>query len=76
VSDTSLAQPAPPISEDEEARERGTCSSCGTTAKTLTAPHPNAGYGYRGPMYCLPCNSRFFALDAHWSSLERMDAAR
>ena len=59
---------------DSEAavRERGTCSGCGTTTKTLTAPRPNVGHGYRGPMYCLSCNPRFFTLDAQWSCLERM----
>jgi hypothetical protein len=64
----SLAQSAHP----EGTRERGICSGCGTTTKTLTAPRPNVGHGYRGPIYCLPCNPRFFTLDAHWSCLERM----
>lgn len=64
----SLAHPAHPV----ETRERGTCSGCGTTTETLTAPRPNVGYGYEGPMYCLPCNPRFFVLDAQWSGLERM----
>jgi hypothetical protein len=54
--------------------ERGTCASCGTTTKTLTAPRPNVGHGYRGPMYCLSCNPRFFTLEAQWSCLERMDS--
>jgi hypothetical protein len=62
--------PAHPI--PEETRERGQCSGCGTRAKTLTAPRPNVGHGYTGPMYCLSCNPRFFAVDAHFSSLERM----
>ncbi len=70
VAKTSLAHPAYPV--PEEARERGTCASCGTTTKTLTAPRPNVGHSYRGPMYCLPCNPRFFTLDAQWSGLERM----
>ncbi len=69
---TTVTQPAPPV--PEETRERGTCSGCGTTTKTLTAPRPNVGHGYRGPMYCLPCNPRFFAVDMHFSCLERMDA--
>jgi hypothetical protein len=72
VANISLAQPAPPV--PEETRERGTCASCGTRAKTLTAPRPNVGHGYTGPMYCLHCNPRFFTLDAQWSSLERMAA--
>ena len=53
-------------------RRRGTCSGCSTTTKTLTAPRPNVGHGYRGPMYCLACNPRFRTLDAQWSCLERM----
>ena len=71
MASTSLAHPAHPV-VSEETRERGTCASCGTTTKTLTAPHPNVEHGYGGPMYCLSCNLRFFALDAHWSCLERM----
>ena len=67
----SLAHPAHPV-VPEETRERGTCSGCGTTTKTLTAPRPNVKHGYEGPMYCLSCNPRFFDLDAHWSCLERM----
>ncbi len=67
----SLAQPAHP----EGIRERGTCAGCGTTTKTLTAPLPNVGYGYRGAMYCLSCNPRFFTLDAQWSCLEKMQSA-
>jgi hypothetical protein len=67
---------APPSTRFERGitlhRERGTCSGCSTTTKTLTAPRPNVGHGYRGPMYCLPCNPRFFTLDAHFSSLERI----
>jgi hypothetical protein len=75
VSDTSLAQPAHPVPDSGATpRERGTCASCGTTTKTLTAPRPNVGHGYRGPMYCLSCNPRFFAVDMHFSCLERMDA--
>jgi hypothetical protein len=66
---TTVAQPAHPV--PEETRECGTCSGCGTTTKTLTAPRPNVGHGYRGPMYCLSCNPRFFTLDAQWSALER-----
>jgi hypothetical protein len=62
--------PAHPI--PEETRERGQCSGCGTRAKTLTAPRPNVGHGYAGPMYCLSCNPRFFTLDMHFSALERM----
>jgi hypothetical protein len=71
VDTKSLAQPAHLV-VPEETRERGTCASCGTTTKTLTAPRPNVGHGYTGPMYCLACNPRFFPLDAHFSSLERM----
>ena len=54
-------------------REKGTCSGCGATTKTLTAPIPNAR-DYEGPMYCLSCNPRFLALDMHYSSLERLGA--
>ena len=71
VIERSLARPAHPVDPDET-RQRGTCYGCGTTTKTLTAPHANVGHGYRGPMYCLSCNPRFFALDAQWSCLERM----
>jgi hypothetical protein len=71
VDTKSLAHSAHPMVL-EETRERGTCSGCGTTTKTLTNPRPSAGHGYRGPMYCLSCNPRFFALDAQWSCLERM----
>jgi hypothetical protein len=60
VDTKSLAHPVVPV----ETRECGTCSGCGTTAKRLTAPHPNAGYSYRGLMYCLSCNPRFFTLYA------------
>ena len=68
-SSASTAQPS--------TRERGTCASCGTTTKTLTAPHANVGHGYTGPMYCLPCNPRFGGdmLDSQWSALERMASA-
>ena len=61
----------------EESRERGTCSGCGTTTRALTAPKPNVGHGYTGPMYCLVCNPRFGGemLDAQWSALERMASA-
>ena len=52
-------------------REKGTCSGCGTTTKTLTAPIPNAR-DYEGPMYCLSCNPRFLMMDMHYSSLERL----
>ncbi len=55
-------------------RECGACSGCGTTAKSLTAPRPNVGHGYRGEMYCLPCNPRFRTLDAQFSGLERVGA--
>ena len=73
MSDTSLAHCAHPSTPVlEETRERGQCSGCGTTTKTLTAPRPNVGHAYEGPMYCLSCNPRFFDLDAHWSCLERM----
>jgi hypothetical protein len=72
----SLAHPAHPV-VPEETRERGVCSECGTTTKTLTAPRPNVGHGYTGPMYCLACNPRFGGdiLDAQWSALERMATA-
>ena len=73
VIERSLAHPAQPV--PEETRERGTCSGCGTTTRTLTAPRPNVGHGYKGSMYCLSCNPRFFALDAQWSCLERMASA-
>jgi hypothetical protein len=74
MASTSLAHPAHPVVPEEthEARASGTCASCGTITKTLTAPRPNVGHGYRGPMYCLACNPRFFTLDAQWSCLERM----
>jgi hypothetical protein len=68
TKDSASAHPIVP----EETRERGTCSGCGTTTKTLTAPQSNVGHGYEGPMYCLSCNPRFFVLDAQWSCLERM----
>jgi hypothetical protein len=71
VIERSLAHPAHPV-VPEEIRERGQCSECDTTTKTLTAPHPNVGHCYTGPMYCLACNPRFFTLDAQWSCLERM----
>ena len=73
MASTSLAHPAQPV-VPEETHERGTCASCGTRAKTLTAPRPNVGHGYTGPMYCLPCNPRFGGdmLDAQWSALEWM----
>jgi hypothetical protein len=70
MATTSLAHPV----SEEETRERGTCSGCDTTAKTLTAPRPNVGHGYRGAMYCLSCNPRFFVLDVQWSCLKRMDS--
>jgi hypothetical protein len=67
VIEKSLAQPAPTT------REKGTCSGCGATTKTLTAPIQGAR-DYEGPMYCLSCNPRFFTLDMHYSSLERLGA--
>ena len=77
MASTSLAHPAHPIAPEEthEARASGTCASCGTTTKTLTAPRHNVGHGYTGPMYCLPCNPRFGGdgmLEAQWSALERL----
>jgi hypothetical protein len=52
-------------------REKGTCSGCGTTTKTLTAPRPGAR-DHEG-MYCLSCNPRFLGtLEMHYSSLERL----
>ena len=53
-------------------RERGTCSGCGTTTKTLMAPKANVPHGYDGEMFCLRCNPRFLTLDAHYASLERL----
>ena len=53
--------------------KRGTCFGCGTTTKTLTAPRPKVGHGYKGPMYCMSCNPRFFTLDMHFSCLERLE---
>jgi hypothetical protein len=70
MATTSLAHPVP--EETREARASGTCASCGTTTKTLTAPRPNIGPGYRGALYCLSCNPRFFTLDAQCSGVERM----
>lgn len=71
----SLAHPTRTVPAGEEkTRECGTCSGCGTTAKMLTAPRPHVGHGYRGPMYCLSCNPRFFVVDMHFSCLERMGA--
>ncbi len=66
----SITHRAPPIT-----RERGTCAGCGTTTKTLTAPHSGAR-NYTGPMYCLGCNPRFAAgtLNMHFSCLERLEA--
>ncbi len=66
---------AHPAREATTTRERGTCSECGTTTKTLTAPHSGAR-DYTGPMYCLSCNPRFGGamLDAQWSALERLEA--
>jgi hypothetical protein len=74
VTTETLARKNP---NGKSAHERGTCASCGTATKTLTAPRPNVGHGYTGPMYCLPCNPRFGGdmLDAQWSSLERMASA-
>jgi hypothetical protein len=72
VIERSLAHPAHPVVPEVETCERGRCSRCGTTTKTLTAPRPHVGHGYEGPMYCLSCNPRFFTLDARWSCLERM----
>ncbi len=67
---TTVAHPA---REATPTREKGTCSGCGTTTKTLTAPISNAR-DYEGPMYCLSCNPRFLTLDMHYSSLERLGA--
>ncbi len=67
----SLAQPA---HKTTTTRKRGQCSRCGTTAKTLMAPVPNVGHNYTGGMYCMSCNPRFFAVDMHYSSLERLGA--
>jgi hypothetical protein len=66
---TRIAQP-----EQHTTRECGACASCGTTTKTLTAPRPNVGHGYKGEMYCVACNPRFFTLGTQWSCLERMGA--
>ncbi len=51
---------------------RGVCADCGEKAKALQAPKPNAGTGYAGPMFCMPCNPRFRMLDFHHASLERL----
>jgi hypothetical protein len=67
----SLAHPAHAV-VPEETRERGVCSGCGTATKTLSAPRPNVGYGYRGPMFCLHCNTRFFTLDAQVSRVAQL----
>ena len=67
MATASLAHPA----HETTARERGTCSRCGTTTKALMAPIPNAR-DYEGPMYCMSCNPRFFTVDMHFSCLERM----
>jgi hypothetical protein len=74
VDTIRIAQSAHPV--PEETRECGTCAGCGTTEKTLTAPRPNVGHGYRGPMFCLHCNPRFFAVDMHHSCLERLGSAQ
>lgn len=58
MAKATIAHPAHTVVPDEP-RERGTCSGCDTTTKSLTAPRPNVGHGYRGAMYCLPCNPRF-----------------
>jgi hypothetical protein len=76
MASTSLAHPAHPVVPGKVTRERGTCSGCGTTTKTLTAPRHSVGHGYTGPMYCLPCNPRFGGddmLEAQWAASERMD---
>ncbi len=52
--------------------ERGVCAGCGERAKVLQAPRPNVGTGYRGPMFCRPCNPRW-ALDFHYSILLRLE---
>ncbi len=71
--ETTIAQPAQPTTT----REKGTCSGCGTTTKTLTAPHSGAR-NYTGPMFCLGCNPRFAGeagtVDMHFSALERLEA--
>lgn len=64
----SLAHPA----HETTTRERGTCSGCGATTKTLTAPRKGVGHGYSGPMFCMSCNPRFLIVDMHFSCLERM----
>jgi hypothetical protein len=73
VTKTSLAHPAHPV--PEETRECGQCSRCSTTTKTLTAPRPNVGHCYRGVMYCLSCNPRFYAVDMHFSIHEERGEA-
>ncbi len=65
----SLAHPAHETTPTT--RERGTCAGYGTTTKTLMAPISNAR-GYKGPIYCMSCNPRFFTVDMHFSCLERM----
>ncbi len=34
------------------------CAGCGSTKKSLLAPHPNAR-NYTGPLFCMSCNPRF-----------------
>ncbi len=68
MTEQSLAQPA----HETASRERGTCSGCGTTSKALTAPKANVSRDYKGEMFCLHCNPRFFTLEMHFSSLERL----
>jgi hypothetical protein len=62
------------LPRETKTRKCGQCAECGTTTKTLTAPHSGAR-NYTGPMYCLSCNPRFLGtLDMHYSSLERLGA--
>ena len=56
MAKTSLAHSA---RETTSAKAHRSCAGCGTVEKALTAPHPNVGHSYTGPMYCLPCNPRF-----------------
>lgn len=69
MATASLAHSAPEATNTT--RERGTCAGCGTTTKTLTAPYSNAR-DYKGDMFCISCNPRFFTMDMHFSCLERL----
>jgi ribosomal protein S27AE len=46
------------------------CAGCGSTEKSLMAPHANAR-NYSGPFYCMSCNPRFAATAALRSLVTR-----